>query len=247
MTQVPIIITRNLKAGQRTAIELRSLGLSRHRMILSPLVEIRFITPKLNLGRFRSAIFTSQNAARAASPPPAGMLAWCIGEKTADIARKKGFMVITAKGNAESLISLLKESPLKHPMVWLRGRHTAVDIQRRLFETGIQIQSEIVYEQQALCLSEAALENLQVQPCILPVFSPKTAAILSREAEGLVNPGHLVCCLGYRTAEACRLSWQKEMADDAESLIQMTVNRSLQSERFLHWRADIDSSHVIKT
>lgn len=232
MTQVPIIITRNLKAGQRTAAELRSLGLARHRMVLSPLVKIRFITPKLNLGRFRSAVFTSQNAARATSSPPAGMLAWCIGKKTADIARKKGFMVVTAKGNAESLISLLKESPLKHPVVWLRGQDTAVDIQRRLSETGIQIQSEIVYEQQALCLSKAALAKLQAQPCILPVFSPKTAAILSREAEGLVNAGHLVFCLGYRTAEACRLSWQKEVADDAESLIKMTVNRSLQSERF---------------
>ena len=231
MPNRPIIITRNLHAGQRTAAQLHAVGIAQNQIWFAPLVNIAFNRLKIELDAGHSAIFTSQNGVHAlTSKPPKGMTAWCVGERTAEVARRKGFAAIAAEGNAESLIARLQKSDPKNPLIWYRGKHTAVDIEEQLSRLGMNIRSEIVYQQYELRLSGEAQKLLKTVPCVLPIFSPRTAAILSREAAGFPNRGHIICCLGRRTKEACRLNWQKEIATGAESLIQMTVNWSIRCD-----------------
>lgn len=228
MPNRPIIITRNLHASQRTAAKLHAFGIAQSQIWLAPLVDIVFNRLRIELDAGHSAVFTSQNGVQAlVSKPPKGMTAWCVGERTAEVARSKGFTTIAAEGNAESLIARLQKSDSKRPLIWYRGQHTAVDIEERLSRLGMNIRSEIVYQQHELRLSGKVQKLFKTMPCVLPIFSPRTAEILSRETAGFPDRGHIICCLGRRTEEACRLDWRKETAIDAESLIQMTVNWSI--------------------
>ncbi len=223
----PIIITRPRRAARRTADQLRAAGAA-GRIMISPLVKITAAVPQMDLDAGFEVVFTSENGVLAAPRPPAGMTAWCIGERTAAAARVRGFAATAADGNAESLIALLRASCPKKPLIWLRGRHSAVDIEARLLETGVRVRSAVVYGQTALQLSSEAAELLRSTACVLPVYSPRTAAILSAEASGLPDPGHAICCLSGRVRDSCGLGWKTETARNAGCLIQMTVSRATQ-------------------
>ena len=225
----PIIITRPQRAAERTAEKLRAAGADGGRIVISPLVEIAPTAAVSGLDRGRAAVFTSENGVLAAPMPPPGITAWCVGNRTASAARRRGYSAKAASGNAESLIDLLRQFRPEEPLIWLRGRHFAVDMESRLIALGLQVESAVVYDQAALKLSPEALDLLRSAACVLPLFSPRTAEILCSEALGMPDPGHCICCLSGRVREACHLGWKTETAADAENLVQMTVNRAMRT------------------
>ncbi|MDO6669544.1 uroporphyrinogen-III synthase [Paracoccus sp. 1_MG-2023] len=122
-------------------------------------------------------VFTSGHAVAAAGPGR-GRPAICVGGRTAEVARAAGFDVTEGEGRAESLMPLIRAADvaLIHP----HGRHVA----RRLPVPGV-----VVYDQVAQPLNDAAHALLAGDGAvILPVFSPRSADLLSQAVAGARAP-----------------------------------------------------------
>lgn len=135
-------------------------------------------------------VFTSAHAIPA-SGPGNGRLAICVGVRTGSVARDAGFDVQQGSGTADSLLGLIAAAsvPLLHP----HGRHIA----RRLPVEGM-----IVYDQLAHPLNDAARAWLaDRESLVLPVFSARSARILSAELRDATAPVILVA-LSDQVAEA---------------------------------------------
>lgn len=121
-------------------------------------------------------IFTSANAVPFAGPSR-GRPALCVGTQTADAARAAGFAVIAGPGDAEGLMPLLAG---RETWLHLHGRHRA----RELPVPGMA-----VYDQIAQDLSARARAAIMgSRPVILPLFSPRSALLLSRAMAGATAP-----------------------------------------------------------
>ncbi len=218
-----IILTRPQESAEKTAQRFRDAGAASDQIVIAPL--LRIITTASSLGPVagETVIFTSENGVRAIAPPRRETTAWCVGPNTAAAARDRGFHVEIAGGNADSLIAELERKRPSGKLVWFRGNHVAVDITARLRDLDMEVRSETVYQQDSLHLTREATERLRSSPCILPVYSPRTAEVLTREAHELPDHGHIICCLGDRVRKACGLDWHKRQARDADSLFNLTL------------------------
>ncbi len=176
-----VLLTRPAAQSARFAASLldRLPGL---RIVTSPLIAPRFLTPDLPEGRFAAIILTSETGAMAAARLPGlPRLAYCVGDRTAEVARAFGFTSLSAGGDAESLLALILSAP-RAPLLHLRGREARGDLMQRLTLSGIATQEAVVYAQEEQSLSGEAVALLQGQtPVIAPVFSPRSAEILCGE------------------------------------------------------------------
>ena len=138
-------------------------------VLISPILRIEALP--LDRQRVASApglIFTSANAVGFAGPGD-GKPALCVGAQTAEAASAAGYDVITGPGNADGLIPLLKG---RGDWLHLHGRHRS---------QILPVQSLAVYDQIEQPLRAEALAAAQdTRPLILPLFSPRSAALLSK-------------------------------------------------------------------
>lgn len=112
-------------------------------------------------------VFTSANAVPFAGPGQ-GRPALVVGPQTAEAARLAGFDVHEGPGDAEGMLPLLQG---REGWLHLHGRHRA----RVLPVPGIA-----VYDQVAEPLTADAIAALAGErPLILPLFSPRSAALLT--------------------------------------------------------------------
>lgn len=150
--------------------------------IISPILRIEPVEhDSAALLSAESLIFTSAHAIPF-SGPGQGRLALCVGERTAEVARLAGFDVRVGNGSAEGLLPLIKACPA--PFIHPHGRHIA----HKLPVPGV-----VVYEQIFQPLLEKAQHLLNDKsPMILPVFSPRSAQLLSAELRGAIAPLWLV-------------------------------------------------------
>lgn len=229
ITHRPIVITRHIRAAKLTAVQLRAAGADKAPIVISPLIKIHQYSQKLDLNAGQAVVFTSENGVLAAPIPPEGITAWCVGNRTAHAAQEKGYNVIVANGNAENLIAILISSAPKSPLVWLRGNHIAVDIEKRLRKVGITICSKVLYDQVHCQLTEEAVNILKSKSCIIPIFSPRTAAIFSKSAIALPNLDHVIVCHSLRVRDTLELDWNTEIVANTKQLIETTVRFSIQN------------------
>lgn len=147
------------------------------------------------------AVFTSRQAVRAVRAN--GRRAWCVGDRTATVAREAGFDVMNAGGAAEDLIGLIRQEHPRHLLVHYRGEVSRGDVAKNLRDTGLQCDERVVYRKQVLPLTEEASIALGgKEPVLLPLFSPETAHILSLSGP-FVAPLHVVA-MSSAVSEACQ-------------------------------------------
>lgn len=183
-----------------------------YRALISPILRIDPVPhDSERLRMAEGLVFTSAHAVPAAGPGR-GRLALCVGGRTAEIARVAGFDIREGDGFAEGLLPLIAEAsgPLIHP----HGRHLA----RKLPVEGM-----VVYDQIAIPLNADAQALLaEDQPVILPLFSPRSAALLSAATRGAAAPLWVVAI--SPAAMAC---WQapaaRQIVSDAPSAQAMSV------------------------
>lgn len=121
-------------------------------------------------------VFTSANAVPFAGAAR-GRPALCVGAQTADAARAAGFAVIEGPGDAEGLLPLLAG---REDWLHLHGRHRA----RELPVPGMA-----VYDQIAEPLTAVANDAIMAaRPLILPIFSPRSAVLLSEALADALAP-----------------------------------------------------------
>lgn len=157
------------------------------RVVISPLLMPRLLSPALPAVNFSAVLLTSETAAEAArriaaEGVPLPKAAFCVGARTARTAQAAGFDATSADGDAEALLALILARKPAPPLLYLHGRETRGDLAERLNSAGIETVSAIAYEQNLHPLTPEAQALLRSdQPVLAPVFSPRSAQALADE------------------------------------------------------------------
>ncbi len=178
-SQAPILLlTRPQPQSERFAAEaLAALGALR--IAHSPLLAPEFLAPPLPERPFRAVILSSETAAQAARriSAPLPRLAYVVGDRTAAAAQAAGFEAISAQGDAEALIALIKATGEVGPLLHLKGEKSRGAIEETLISAGIETVSAVIYRQITQALTPEAERILAgSEPVFLSLFSPETAA-----------------------------------------------------------------------
>ncbi|WP_103334951.1 uroporphyrinogen-III synthase [Pseudotabrizicola formosa] len=176
---LPVLITRPEPQASRFAAALRQRYADRVVPVMTPLLAPTFFDPDLRGMEVRSLVLTSETGARAAARLDGlPRHAFCVGDRTADVAADLGFQSRSAAGDADDLFRLLLRQPEHAPFLHLRGQDTRGDLVARLRTAGLAAQEAIVYAQEPVALAQAAIDALSTAETILvPLFSPRSASL----------------------------------------------------------------------
>jgi len=196
--RVPVLLTRPRAQAERFAKTLEG-GFA---PLIAPLLKIVFQPIDTPPCADETVLVTSENGVRAlvaAGGIIRGQKALCVGDRTARSARQAGLLATSAQGTVEDLFALAQKEP--GPFVHLRGAHARGDLQARLQALGKTCRTIVAYDQIACPLSAEAVALLSGgTPCLVPLFSPRTAALFVAACpEGA---GARVLCLSPQVAEA---------------------------------------------
>jgi len=229
MTPV-LILTRPAPQAEAFAATISARWAGAVRIILSPLLQIVPLPVTADLAGVTGVIFTSAHgvAAAASANLPSGLTAWCVGEKTAQLAADAGFDAIAGPGDATRLADRIISRRPQGPLVHLHGHHTRGGICDRLNSAGILCRDVIVYDQISQALTDEAFEALNgTDPVILPLFSPRTATILGEQSP-FSAPVHLIVistAVQNAAAAIAVKSLSVAAAPDADAMVVATLKR----------------------
>lgn len=187
---LPILITRPELQGQRFARALVDRYGALVQPVLCPLIMPAFLSPPLPKGTFGALILTSETASIAAgrlaqSGAEVPKLAYCVGDRTAQVAEQQGFTAISAQGDATALIDLVVQHPEAGPFLHLRARDSRGDVVGHLRAANLTAADAVVYEQQEQPLSRVVWAHLEQAGILLvPLFSPRTAELFVKQIRG---------------------------------------------------------------
>ncbi len=177
-----VLLTRPKTQSARFANGLKGFD-----VIISPVLEVQYRDLPVNPRDYDGLIFTSENGVRAvaAFADLQGLRGYAVGQRTAEVAAEFGLDLRSADGTADDLVALiLADKPTGR---WLhpRGVHSHGDVVERLNNAALETESVVVYDQVEKQLTPAARRLLAEEGLvILPVFSPRTAALLGPMCRG---------------------------------------------------------------
>ena len=114
---------------------------------------------------------------------------YCVGPRTAQEARARGFAQLRQAGGdgAASLAQVLADSP-PQPILHLHGEHLALDIAAGLRARGVAAEGRIAYGQIACPLGDRAVALLRAPGAVVvPVFSPRSARLLVQQVAQITD------------------------------------------------------------
>lgn len=158
------------------------------RLVISPLMEIVRIGAEPMLPPGSDAIFTSTNGVAMAGDGH-GRRAWCVGARTTEAARHAGYDARKAGDTASELIAALVANGPSRPLLHFRGRHQRGDIVQTLRAAGFDAAETVVYDQIARAPDTHFREALAMRPLLVPLFSPRSAALFAAAAGEALGPG----------------------------------------------------------
>ncbi len=176
-----LLLTRPRAQAERFADECR-VAFGDLRVVISPTLTIRYLEPP-SLEGLAGVLLSSEHGARALGDGD-GLRAWCVGDRTAEVARECGFDAVSAGGSAEELVAMVAAAAPEGRLLHAHGAHTRGDVAGRLRAAGLTVGSVEVYEQEPAELSVAAREALAAGDVVLPIFSPRSAGLLARTVAG---------------------------------------------------------------
>ena len=175
-----LLLTRPVAASQRFLAALEAMTGAPIPALLTPVMEIHPV--EVTLSSMPAAlVLTSENGAiRAGELGLPRLEAWCVGARTAAVARDKGFRALEAGPDAEALLATLLTRRPPGLILHLRGEHARGDLAVRLREAGLDASEVVAYRQVALPPPRKAQEVLAGPgPLVVPLFSPRSAVLLS--------------------------------------------------------------------
>ena len=198
---LPIILTRPQLDSEALARRI-SVADPELLTIVSPLIRIEHRSCSIPMENYTAVVFTSRNAVWAVAEVarPIAMRAYCVGRSTARVAREAGFDSIAANGSAELLTATIVDSGCHEKLLFLRGRHVSGNLVEQLSAKGLAVDEIVVYDQVSLCLTEQARVAVGAGPCVITVFSKRTARILGAQIPDTPNSPHTVYCLSHNIA-----------------------------------------------
>ncbi len=178
------LLTRPAAQSAGLAKDLRARFGRDLRIVQSPLMAPVFLTPNPPRRDWTGVLFTSASGvegARRLSLLPGGF-AWCVGDATAAAAWAAGYHAHSAGGDAQALADFVLRSGAPGPLLHVRGQEVSGNLAQALNSAGLETQEAIVYRQDDLPLSREARDLLAEDiPVIAPVYSPRTARLLSQQ------------------------------------------------------------------
>ncbi|SIS82939.1 uroporphyrinogen-III synthase [Phaeovulum vinaykumarii] len=216
-----LLLTRPAPAARRFARDLGAEAAG-FEVIVSPLQEI--VALPAEIPPAPEVILTSEAAVGpfVARSPAAGRRAWCVGGRTARAAEAAGFAVTVGPGDGAGLAQAILDSGADGPFVHARGRHVAADVAQMLRAAGRVADEAVVYDQVALPLADDACAALAgAVPVLVPLFSPRSAALFVTAAAGAVAPVHLVAISAAvaRAAAPLGLPVERAAAPDGAAML----------------------------
>lgn len=175
-----LLLTRPLSAARRFLAACETTHGAPIPAILSPVLEIRPVDVMLS-DQPAALLLTSENgAARAGALGLKGLPAWCVGPRTAAVARAQGLEAIEAGPDAEALLLALLDLRPAGLLLHLRGQHARGDLAARLRAVGLCAEEAVAYRQVASLPTPEARAALDgPEPLVAPLFSPRSAALLA--------------------------------------------------------------------
>lgn len=176
-----ILVTRSEPGASETAERLKALG-------FTPVVEPLFAIAPIDvvLPAFDALAFTSANGVRrlAALSPRRDVPVFCVGARTADIARAAGFAhVSSADGDVSALGDLiLKQLPRGAHLLHAGNEESRGDLSGRLARAGILAQFVALFRAEPVTAPRPELaRHLRGEPAFAAVVihSPRAASILA--------------------------------------------------------------------
>lgn len=165
--------------------------------VISPVMEIEATPHVIDPDRFSTLIVTSRNALDHVGFPLKDRVVVTVGERTAEQARTLGARAVCLGENVDAFIK--NASAIDAPALHLRGVHSRGDLAARLTAGGLPTKECIVYDQVEQPLSDEALSALAGGHAVVPVFSPRSAALVSRNT---VHPETRILAISRSAAEA---------------------------------------------
>jgi uroporphyrinogen-III synthase len=199
-----LLLTRPLVQSERFAAQCRDVLGVGVKSVISPILGIQRRSVKIDLDGISGIVVTSENGVRALADGAdvTGMTAFCVGDRTAETAEKMGMAAISAGGVVEDLIEMVLRARPEGQLFYARGESARGGVAEVLGREGIKVRSQILYDQVPLDLTAEAVELLNRDgEVIVPLFSPRSAAFLSKAAEGAKARLTLVA-IGPNVAEA---------------------------------------------
>jgi uroporphyrinogen-III synthase len=189
-----LIVTRPAPAAARFVADVTAALGAPLRNVIHPVLRFAPVAAALPDGPLAALIFGSEQAVGAARElgPAPGLRAYCVGDRTAQVARSAGFDAISAQGDADDLVALIIATAPQGPLCHIRGRHSRGAICARLNAAGLTCTEVVAYDQTAVP-PDSGLRALlaAADPVILPLFSPRSAEILAPALNGGA-PLHIV-------------------------------------------------------
>lgn len=206
----PLILTRPHEQSAQFWGQVAATCPGRFIPILTPLMEIRAEETSLDIDGAQALLFTSRNAVAqfAARSDRRDIPALCVGHATARVAQDHGFIAQSADGDAAALATLVAQShvPDGGHFIHFRGAHSAGNLVDALLGEGIPTEERVIYDQRALPLTDSARSALEQSPCIIPLFSPRSARLLVEQLQGLTPARHQIIAISEAVAtEATRV------------------------------------------
>lgn len=192
-------------------------------VVISPVFGIVYRQDVPDPSGYAGVVLTSAHGAQALAGARnvGGLWAHCVGDRTAEVARGLGMNATSAGGNADDLVAQLAGRP--GPLLHLRGAESRGDVAARLTAGGTPTDEAVVYDQAPCPPTPEALALLQgAGPVVAPLFSPRSALLLARIAEGARAPLRLVAissaaARSWGTAPSERLTVAER--PDAEAML----------------------------
>ena len=176
-----ILLTRPLPQSRRFARALA--GITDLPMVISPLMQAEALPVDLPKGPFSAIILTSETAVVIArSFPDLPLRAYCVGDRTAEVAGSVGFQPVSAQGDAEALLMLIRAAGETGPLLHLRGEESRGNLAENLTKGGLVTHEAVIYAQRAQSFGEEARALIAGgNPLIVPLFSPRSAQLFRQE------------------------------------------------------------------
>lgn len=184
-----LLLTRPRAGAERFAAQFRARFGADWPVVISPLLEIQLTGAAVP--PTESLVFTSEQAVGpvVAASPAAGRLAWCVGARTAAVARAAGFAVVLGPGDAKALCDMIIRDHKGGTLLHARGDERAFAVAETLNAAGIETVESIVYKQCPLALSAEAQAALAANaPVLVPIFSPNGGRLFAAAAIGASAP-----------------------------------------------------------
>ncbi len=195
-----LLMTRPLQSGRRFVAGLSRDALKDVLVCHAPLLEIVPGHETPDLVGMDGVIFTSAQGA-ALAPLGGGRRAFCVGDRTAQEAKRRGWSVSMVGRTADDLVMMMSEDLPKGPLVHLAGAHRRGEVAARLSAAGVPTDVITLYDQESRTLNAQAQDLLAGEmPVILPLFSPRTAAQFRSQVD-LTHRVHAIC-ISTAVAEA---------------------------------------------